>query len=101
MRLLLSRDDVVADSHDTKGRTPLFWAAERGNEAVVRLLLSRDDVAVASPDVSGWTPLELAKESKHNQVVRLLEQKMREANLRPRDVAIGWGVNYWLDHWEV
>ena len=35
------RDDVDVNS---KGRTPLSWAAERGYEAVVKLLIERDDV---------------------------------------------------------
>ena len=38
MKLLVARDDVVANSKDENGRTPLSWAAEGGHEAVVKLL---------------------------------------------------------------
>ena len=72
VRLLLSRDDVIADSRDNRGRTPLSWAAERGQEIVVRLLLSRDDVTADFRDTSGQTPLSWAAEEGHEAVVRLL-----------------------------
>lgn len=39
--LLLSRPGVELDKLDIDGRTPLMWAAEKGNEEVVRLLLSK------------------------------------------------------------
>ena len=29
---------MAADSQDEDGRTPLFWAADRGHEEVVKLL---------------------------------------------------------------
>jgi hypothetical protein len=34
----VERDDVVADSKDSNGQTPLWWAACGEHEAVVRLL---------------------------------------------------------------
>ena len=72
VKLLLSRDDVAADSQDEDGRTPLSWAAENGHEAVVKLLLSRDDVAADSQDEYGQTPLSLAADNGHEAVVKLL-----------------------------
>ena len=78
VRLLLSRDDVAADSRDNEGRTPLSWAAEfswaaeAGKEAVVRLLLSRDDVVSDSRDIDGRTPLSRAAQRGHEGTVRLL-----------------------------
>ncbi|KAF8243907.1 hypothetical protein K440DRAFT_663812 [Wilcoxina mikolae CBS 423.85] len=69
VRLLLARDDVEADSKDTRyGQTPLSWAAEKGHEAVVRLLLARDDVEADSKDEDGGTPLSWAAEKGHEAV---------------------------------
>ena len=53
------------------GRTPLMWAAERGNEGVIKMLLDRGG---ADPDraVSGWTPLLLAAQGGHEGVVKTL-----------------------------
>ena len=44
MKLLLATDGVDPDSKDNDGRTPLSWAAEHGNAAVVELLPERDNV---------------------------------------------------------
>ena len=46
VKLLLSRDDIAADSQDDYYSTPL-------EEGIVRLLLSGDDVAVNSRDYEG------------------------------------------------
>ena len=43
VKLLLTRDDVKADSKDNCGQTPLSWAAKNSHEAVVKLLLTRDN----------------------------------------------------------
>jgi ankyrin repeat protein len=42
VRLLVGRKDVVTDSKDLYGQTPLSWAA------VVRLLMVQDDVTAES-----------------------------------------------------
>jgi ankyrin repeat protein len=39
MKLLLERKDVTADLKDDDDRTPLWWAARNGYEAVVMLLI--------------------------------------------------------------
>ncbi|MCJ1255063.1 hypothetical protein MMC24_002879 [Lignoscripta atroalba] len=72
VRLLMTRDDVEADSRDQYGRTPLSLAAENGHEAVVRLLMTRDDVKADSRDQYRRMPLSLAAENGHEAVVRLL-----------------------------
>ena len=72
VKLLLSRDDVLADSQDRDDRTPLSWAAENGYEAVVKLLLSRDDVVADLQDEGGYTPLMRAAERGHTRVIELL-----------------------------
>ncbi|OBT39768.1 hypothetical protein VE00_10222 [Pseudogymnoascus sp. WSF 3629] len=66
------RDDVVVDSKDTEGWTPLSWAARSGHEAIVELLVRRDDVVADSKDTRGWTPLSWAARSGHEAIVELL-----------------------------
>jgi ankyrin repeat protein len=39
VKLLLARDDVMADSKDKYGRTPLSQAAVNGHDTIVKLLL--------------------------------------------------------------
>jgi len=49
--VLLEREDVNPNTADTKyGETPLSWAAENGDEGVVKILLERDDVNPDQPD---------------------------------------------------
>jgi ankyrin repeat protein len=47
------------ESKDGVGQTPLSWAAESGDEAVVKLLLEKE-VDVKSKDGGGQTPLSRA-----------------------------------------
>ena len=75
MQLLVERDDVVADSKDIYGRTPLSRAALAVRMAVVRLLVMRDDVAVDSEDNWGQTPLSRAARQGHKTVMKLLMSK--------------------------
>jgi len=41
VKLLIARSDVNAELKDNKGQTPLFLAAERGHESVVKLLTQK------------------------------------------------------------
>jgi ankyrin repeat protein len=70
--LLLVNKGVEADSKDSRGRTPLSWAAEKGHEAVVWLLLGNKGVKPDSNDLYGRTPLWWAARNGHVAVVRLL-----------------------------
>lgn len=68
---------LIADGHnpeckDSRDRSPLSWAAERGHGSVVRLLLARPDVKTESQDDRGRTPLLWAAKQGHEAVVRLL-----------------------------
>ena len=73
VKLLLDRDDVVADSRNKNGWTPLSLAAAEGHTAVVKLLLDRDDVVADSQDEDGRTPLSWAAEAEDGEkVVKLL-----------------------------
>ena len=53
------------------GRTPLLWAAERGNEEVAKMLLTQQGI---NPDLAGtgWTPLLSAAKHGHGGVVKML-----------------------------
>jgi ankyrin repeat protein len=55
VRLLLDRG-ADPDYKDVDGRTPLWWAAWEGQDAVVRLLLNKG-AELQSKDVDGQTPL--------------------------------------------
>ena len=73
VKLLLARGDVVADSKDKDGRTPLSHAAKGGGRrAVVKLLLDRGDIETNSKDKDGRSPLSHAAGGGHKAVVWLL-----------------------------
>ena len=88
VKLLLSQD-VAANSGDNGGRTPLWYAARRGHEAIVRLLLCREDVVADSQDEQGETPMSKAAKYGHEAVVKLLEQNIEEVSLTRRKRRIG------------
>ena len=67
VRLLLGRDDIIADSRDVLNRTPLLRAVKGNYNAIVRLLLSRDDVVANSP-----TLISLAFQKEFELVTRQL-----------------------------
>lgn len=73
-RLLLQQDDVDAGVKKWYDMTPLHNAAEGGHETVVRLLLQRSDVDANSQNVYGQTPLDAATKYNHEMVARLLQQ---------------------------
>jgi ankyrin repeat protein len=58
VKLLLEKGADV-ESKGYNGRTPLSWAAESGDEAVMKLLLEKE-VDVKSKDGGGQTPLSRA-----------------------------------------
>ena len=57
---------------DEEGRTPLWWAAKNGYEAVVELLLEKD-AGPSFEDEGGRTPLHRAAQNGHETVMKLLE----------------------------
>ena len=68
----------VADSEDSTGRTPLWWAARQGHEAVVDLLLSQNHVNVNNRGRSccssmwDYTPLGIAVATGRDKTSELL-----------------------------
>ena len=57
MSLLFGRRYVNPSRPDSYCRTPLSWAAENGNEEIVKLLLKREDVSPEGSNSCGQTPL--------------------------------------------
>jgi ankyrin repeat protein len=82
--LLKSRYDL--DSKDSNGQTPLSWAEEKGNEAVVKLLLEKG-TELDSKSNRSRTPLSWAAEIGHEAVVKLLLEK--GADLESKDKKYG------------
>jgi ankyrin repeat protein len=64
--------DSEDNQEDNHGRTPLWWAAEKGHGGVVKLLLDMDGVDPDFKDNSGQTPLSIAAKRGHEAVVKLL-----------------------------
>ena len=72
LQLLVEWDDVEAGSKDDGGRTPLWCAAQRGHEPVVRLLLKNGNVDAGARDESGLTPFQIAVFNGYEVLVSLL-----------------------------
>lgn len=71
-QILLS-DHSMIDMQDKYGRTPLYYAAVRGDSVLTQLLLANHaDIYLA--ENNGITPLEIAKKENHQAVVDLLSQ---------------------------
>ena len=71
-RWLLERDDWRnLDCEDNDGRTPLSWACETKNQAVLRLLLGKE-VDCNNADNDDWTPLERAAAQRDKSTMELL-----------------------------
>ena len=62
------------DSGDDAGRTPLSFAAEHGQEAVVKLLLEQGGVDIGSKDSEGSNSLHYAAQNNHFGVVTLIQK---------------------------
>jgi ankyrin repeat protein len=74
-KLLLAHEDILPDTQDLAGRTPLRDDVGRGNIEVVRLLVERDDVDVNSRDLDGATPLSVAR-LLYPDIAELLEKRV-------------------------
>jgi ankyrin repeat protein len=81
---LLLENGIEVDSKSQNGRTPLWYAAGNGHEAVVKLLLDKG-VDVDSRDNDGRTPLLWAAENRHEAVVKLLLGKAIEVDSKSQN----------------
>ncbi|KAF6763519.1 ankyrin repeat-containing domain protein [Ephemerocybe angulata] len=72
VKLLLAAPGIEVNASDTRGRTPLRFAAENSHEAVVKLLLAAPRIDVNAPDTDGRTPLCFAAQRGHEAIVKLL-----------------------------
>ena len=69
---LIQREGCDSNQSDCMGFTALMWAAQQGNEGVVRQLLTWGNVNPDKPGVDGQTPLFCASYNGHEGVVKLL-----------------------------
>ncbi len=69
-----------AGVRDSQGRTPLWWAAVKGDEAMVQLLLESGADPEAS-DLEGKTPLSIATEYYQHGVTLQLESRQNEERI--------------------
>jgi hypothetical protein len=67
------------DVYDSSGKTPLWWAAAKGHEAIVKLLLEKG-ADIDSKDNNNQTPLSWAAAEGHEAVVKLLLKKGADAD---------------------
>jgi len=79
VKLLLDSD--IWDLIDSHGRTPLSWAAQCDQEAVVKLLLDKG-AEIETKDKWGKTPLSWAAEHGRKVVVKLLLDKDAEIEIK-------------------
>ncbi|KAH6670150.1 hypothetical protein B0J14DRAFT_517196 [Halenospora varia] len=71
VQVLLGTKLVDVNSKSIAGRPPVFWAAARGHEDIVKLLLEAG-ADHSLEDIHGKTPLSMAKENGHDKIVKLL-----------------------------
>jgi ankyrin repeat protein len=64
VKLLLDKGAKLETKDTRYGQTPLWWAAEKGHEAVVKLLLNKG-AEVGIENRGGWTALQLAALNRH------------------------------------
>ncbi|KAI7227089.1 hypothetical protein KC330_g8551, partial [Hortaea werneckii] len=86
-----------AECRDSRGMTPLSYAAQYGHKAVVKLLLNTKQVEVDSKDNNGRTPLSWAAEYGHEAVVKLLlDTKQVKVDSKDKNgrTPLSWAAEY-------
>jgi ankyrin repeat protein len=75
------------------GRTPLSWAAEMGNKALVKLLLEKG-AQLDAKGINGQTPLSWAAEKGHEALVKLLLEEGAELEAKSSNgqTPLSWAV---------
>ncbi|KAK1977787.1 hypothetical protein LZ30DRAFT_730850, partial [Colletotrichum cereale] len=72
LQIIMESTEGNVDARDSRGRTPLYLAAESGHEAIVHMLFDTDKVDVDSRAKNSRTPLSLAAENGHEAIVKML-----------------------------
>lgn len=106
----LNHENVIANLKDSRGQTPLSFAAEYrylpdSYDSVIKQLLNRDDVDADSKDITDRTPRSWVVGSKHyqfmddyqcriNKAERLLKRDDVDVNSKDRD---GWTPLDWAE----
>jgi len=70
--MLFGRGDIIPDSRDRYGQTPLWYVAADGHEGVVKMLLEQRDVDPNKPDHHGRTLFWCAARRGYARVAELL-----------------------------
>ncbi|KAL8889355.1 MAG: hypothetical protein Q9192_006031 [Flavoplaca navasiana] len=86
LKLLVVKNPGHIDARDSKGYSPLIWAARNGHVSVVQLLLDRR-ADISAKNHEGVTALYWAANCGHSDTVDLLLRN--KANCKPRD-KVGW-----------
>ncbi|KAJ5402402.1 uncharacterized protein N7487_008298 [Penicillium crustosum] len=84
VKLLLSLDAVNPALKDCHGRTPLNYAALRGDVAVMKVLLDTGKVDVDSPDFEGLTPFSIVTDIRRYENKKAV-QFLLSLKTKPRD----------------
>jgi ankyrin repeat protein len=82
---LLSENQSDVDERDSHNQTPLYLAALRGHEKVVRLLLERD-ADVGAKESEERTALHMSAANEHDKVMLLLLQHKADVDIKDK-----WG----------
>jgi hypothetical protein len=82
------------DSKDSYGRTPLWWAAGNGHEAVVTLLLEHKADIESKDDVFSQTPLSWAARNGHEAVITVLLKHKADIESKDKDgrTSLSWAA---------
>ena len=93
LAVALLRNEQYVDHKDRLGRTPLFYAAENGHEAVVRILLDEAGVKADCKDLHERTPLSYVSLEGHVEVAKLL-MKRNDVDINSTDHR-SWTPLFW------
>ncbi|KAM0514392.1 hypothetical protein ACHAPE_006973 [Trichoderma viride] len=83
--LLLTKDDIKANSKDENKRTALCHAVIGCHEALTKMLLSRRDVNIENMDCTRQTPLSAAVIYGHEGIAKLLLERGANTEVRGGD----------------